>query len=198
MVQPSRAAGRQRVAELLAAACTLIAERGYEATTMADIAAKAGAHIGSLYRFFPNKEAIAETLLQQHVAVMRDAYQTFAVRAEGATPEQLADRLIDVLAVLQPRLASLANLLEARTDESAIRATARAQALSAVASALRICAPALDEPTAQAIGAVVLNNMKVMVGMAQGVLPVAPGAAEEMRLMNRVYLSTRLKPYHPA
>ncbi|MBS1079057.1 helix-turn-helix transcriptional regulator, partial [Gluconobacter kondonii] len=45
-LQPQRAAGRQRVEELLEAASGLMAERGYEATTMAEIAARAGAKIG--------------------------------------------------------------------------------------------------------------------------------------------------------
>jgi AcrR family transcriptional regulator len=40
------------------AAAAVIAERGFESATMAEIAARAGAQIGSLYRFFPNKEVL--------------------------------------------------------------------------------------------------------------------------------------------
>jgi len=39
---PKRARGKQRVAELLQAAAEVFAEKGYEATTMTEIAARAG------------------------------------------------------------------------------------------------------------------------------------------------------------
>ncbi len=59
---PKRARGKQRVAALLQAAAAVFAEKGYEAATMTEIAARAGAPIGSLYQFFPVKEALADTL----------------------------------------------------------------------------------------------------------------------------------------
>ena len=59
-VRQHRRRGRERVAALLAAAATVFAERGYEAATMTEVAARAGASIGSLYQFFPTKELLAE------------------------------------------------------------------------------------------------------------------------------------------
>jgi len=47
---PKRARGKQRVAELLEAAAAVFAEKGYEAATMTEIAARARAPIGSLYQ----------------------------------------------------------------------------------------------------------------------------------------------------
>ncbi len=126
-LQPRRAVGRQRVAELLAAASDLMAEHGYEATTMAEIASRAGAKIGSLYRFFPNKEAVGEALLQQHMAIVHDEYEALARRAADLSPEQLADILIDLLAVLYPRVKSLPALMEAHTDRPEIRDRSRQQ-----------------------------------------------------------------------
>ncbi|MGY6769591.1 TetR/AcrR family transcriptional regulator [Komagataeibacter sp. NFXK3] len=197
-LQPRRAVGRQRVAELLAAASDLIAERGYDATTMAEIAARAGAKIGSLYRFFPNKEAIAETLLQQHMAILQEEYEAIGRRAAGLSPSELADGFIDLMAGLYPRVHSLPALMAARTDSAALRAKSRAQALPGIVMALRACAPGLDQKTADDIAAVVLNNMKVMVGMIHGDAPTAPGAPDELRCMNRLYLSSRLEPFRRA
>ena len=57
-LEPQRSTGKRRVAELLRAGADVIAERGFEAATMAEIAARAGAQIGSLYRFFPNLSLI--------------------------------------------------------------------------------------------------------------------------------------------
>lgn len=60
---PAQERGERRVAELLRAAEALFVSDGYETTTMSAIAQHAGASIGSLYQFFPNKESIGNALL---------------------------------------------------------------------------------------------------------------------------------------
>ena len=42
-------------------------ERGYRATTTNHIAAAAGVSIGSLYQYFPNKDALLAALAERHV-----------------------------------------------------------------------------------------------------------------------------------
>ena len=37
-------------------------EKGYDAATMTEIAARSGTAIGSLYRFFPSKESLSDAL----------------------------------------------------------------------------------------------------------------------------------------
>ncbi|GCE85070.1 MULTISPECIES: TetR/AcrR family transcriptional regulator [Acetobacteraceae] len=194
-LQPLRAAGRQRVEELLEAASDLMAERGYEATTMAEIAARAGAKIGSLYRFFPNKEAVADALVQRHIAVLEDEYAALAKRAATLSPEALADVLIELLVTLYPRVKSLSALMEARTDRMEIRERARGHAIVGIAAALRVCAPGLGEMLAKDISAVVLNTMKVLRGMLSKDAPTMPGAPDELRRMHRLYLADRLEPF---
>ena len=56
------AAARDR---LYAIAMRLIAERGYEATTLRDIAREAGVSVGLLYRYFPGKQAVVIALYDQ-------------------------------------------------------------------------------------------------------------------------------------
>src|SRR6266702_7218986 len=65
--QERRQARRQkrgvlRVKEILQAAGALFAERGYDKVTTNMIASRAGMSPGSLYQFFPNKQAIAQAL----------------------------------------------------------------------------------------------------------------------------------------
>ena len=62
---PKRERGKQRVAALMDSGAAVIAERGYGAATMTEIAARAGASIGSLYQFFPSKEVLADALLRR-------------------------------------------------------------------------------------------------------------------------------------
>lgn len=54
----SRLPADQRMADILAAARAVIAEKGYENTVMSDIAQRAGVVEGSLYRFFENKQEL--------------------------------------------------------------------------------------------------------------------------------------------
>ena len=63
---PRRRRGEVRVAALLKSAAATFAEKGYEAATMTEIAARADAAIGSLYQFFPSKEAVAAALLERY------------------------------------------------------------------------------------------------------------------------------------
>jgi AcrR family transcriptional regulator len=191
-LEPQRDVGRQRVADLLQAAAAVIQERGFEAATMAEIAARADARIGSLYRFFPSKEAVADALMQRYADILQAEYDTVHARAPMATPEELADTLIDLLVKLYPQARAVTALLESRTDWTAVRQRFRAQALTGVRTALTICAPDLDDNEANDIAAVVLNNMKTMAGMAKKEVPTSPGAPNELRLMNRLYLAAKL------
>lgn len=46
-------------------AIELIAERGYEATTLRDVAKRAGVSVGLLYRYFPSKRAVVLSLYDE-------------------------------------------------------------------------------------------------------------------------------------
>lgn len=63
--EPSQRRSRERVERILAVATGLIAEQGSDALRMAEVAAKAGISIGSLYQYFPDKAAIIRTLAER-------------------------------------------------------------------------------------------------------------------------------------
>jgi hypothetical protein len=73
----------------------------------------------------------------------------------------------------------------------------RFDALAGIKTALKACAPGLDDREADDVAAVLLNNMKMMVGMMMRDAPTSPGAPDELRLMNRLYLAARLAPGRP-
>jgi AcrR family transcriptional regulator len=62
--QPSQARGKERVRVILAAALELFKERGMEEVTTNDIAERAHVPIGSLYRYYPNKDTIVVALTE--------------------------------------------------------------------------------------------------------------------------------------
>jgi AcrR family transcriptional regulator len=93
--EPKRERGKQRVAALMDAGAELFAEKGYEATTMTEIASRAGAAIGSLYQFFPSKEALAEALFNRFAERAAAAFARVEELAPGCSARELADLLID-------------------------------------------------------------------------------------------------------
>src|ERR1700748_4004585 len=94
---PKRARGKQRVAELMQAAADVFAEKGYEAATMTEIAARAGAPIGSLYQFFPSKEALADILVENYVALLGSDLEALESRAHHIDTRTLIGGLFGVL-----------------------------------------------------------------------------------------------------
>jgi AcrR family transcriptional regulator len=176
------------------AAAAVIQERGFEAATMAEIAARADAKIGSLYRFFPSKDALADALMQHYAEILEAEYEAVHARAAAATPEELADILIDLLVKRYPQKRAITALLDSRTDWTEIRRRFRNATLAGIRTALKACAPGLGDRETEDIAAVVLNNMKIMVGMTIKDAPTSPGAPDELRLMNRLYLAARLGP----
>ena len=68
--------GLLRAEEILRAAGALFAEVGYDRTTTNMVAARAGVSPGSLYQFFPNKEAIAQAYAADAVARLHEVYDT--------------------------------------------------------------------------------------------------------------------------
>jgi len=81
------AAARER---LYATAIGLIARRGYEATTLREIAGEAGVSVGLLYRYFPSKQAVI-------VALYDELSTEYARRAAGMKPGTWRNRFIFAL-----------------------------------------------------------------------------------------------------
>jgi AcrR family transcriptional regulator len=65
--KPLQARGKERVRLILAAALELFKDHGVEEITTNDIAERAQIPIGSLYRYYPNKDAIISALTESYV-----------------------------------------------------------------------------------------------------------------------------------
>lgn len=95
---PRQSRGQQRVTAILDAAEQLFAEAGYEASSTNELAARAGIPIGSIYQFFPNKEAILHALADRYRAGFAERYDVLLEEGLADLPlEQLVDRLIGLM-----------------------------------------------------------------------------------------------------
>src|SRR5262245_34803210 len=63
-IRPRQVRGKERIKLILSSALDEFRIHGLDAVTTNDIAKKAGIPIGSLYRYFPNRDAIITALTQ--------------------------------------------------------------------------------------------------------------------------------------
>jgi AcrR family transcriptional regulator len=87
--EPQQERSRALVDAILEATGLLLVERGFEALTVSDIAERAGVSPGSLYQYFPHREAIVAALIERQAndetaSVMGALMQARPTRAEEA------------------------------------------------------------------------------------------------------------------
>jgi AcrR family transcriptional regulator len=74
-----------RPQELLAAALDLFVERGYAATRLDDVAARAGVSKGTLYLYFTNKEELFKAVVRENVVPVLGEAEEMIDRYEGSS-----------------------------------------------------------------------------------------------------------------
>ncbi|MEM6520231.1 MAG: TetR/AcrR family transcriptional regulator, partial [Cyanobacteria bacterium P01_C01_bin.70] len=95
--QPQQARSQERVKQILDVAEQLFLEMGYESTTTRAIAARASISVGSLYQFFPDKEAILKALAVQYMQTQYQRFLDLHTPAAVHLPlRSYVDQMIDV------------------------------------------------------------------------------------------------------
>ena len=110
---PIQERGEQRVAGLLEAAAAIFAEVGYEAATMRDIAGRAGASIGSLYQFFPNKEVVARAIKTQYCRELKELWAGLVAVSAKTPTIQVIDEFLNVTIKAIERHPAIIRLMDA-------------------------------------------------------------------------------------
>lgn len=189
---PVRARGRQRVAALLEAAGGVFAEKGFDAATMTEIAARAGASIGSLYQFFSTKEQVATALVEGYAEALYGRLAAMAEAAAGWTVTQLAQRLARTLIEFRADHPAFATLVESPGAPADQATAVRRRLRGLLLAILQAKAPgraAQLEPVVVAVQQV----MKAAVAVnAEPDLPEREAAIAELAAMLEIYLEVRL------
>src|SRR5471030_2552700 len=169
---PKRLRGRIRVAAIMDSAVQLFAEKGYDAATMTEIAAHSGTAIGSLYRFFPNKEALADALLLRYAQHVLGGFAELAEQASAMTLIALAD---------------------ARGGSEQQRAQMREATREGVGKVLRQAISGLPKAKSEVMAALLLHLLKA-VPLALREKPAARSMQlAEIRELARLYLAAAKK-----
>jgi AcrR family transcriptional regulator len=183
---PQRPSGHRRVAAILAAGEAVFQERGYDATTMTEIAARSGTAFGSLYRFFPSKAALADALLKQYAQHALDGLADLAERAPGLAPNAVADALFDFALSLQAVRSFAVAIMGAQGSPEDRRAQFRQAIHDGVILILRRAWPDLPDAKMGPVAATLLHVLKgVAVAAKDGAELDGPLLAEYRNLARR-------------
>ena len=120
----SQKRSRATVEILLDATARVLTKEGYDRASTNRIAAAAGVSVGSLYQYFPNKEALVATLVARHnremLQLLRDAIEKVASRDLATAMRELVRATVDahlvdpalhrIFAEQVPRMGQLAKI----------------------------------------------------------------------------------------
>jgi AcrR family transcriptional regulator len=190
---PKRARGVQRVAELLDAGAVLFADKGYDATTMTEIAQRAGASIGSLYQFFPSKEALAEALFSRYVERVTSMMEELGKRAPGLSPLRLANRLVDLMLDVRSDRDAAAVLSGAVASIVERRKPLRGAFRRQIAAILRAANAKLSEKSAAEAAALIAHVLKLVPTLAKEEEDGGQALVAQARKMLAAYIERVVK-----
>lgn len=91
---PRKRRKEARPAELMAAALALFVEKGFSATRLDDVAARAGVSKGTLYLYFDNKDALFKAVIQEGILPVVAENEQIAARHSGSSFD-LLEKLLD-------------------------------------------------------------------------------------------------------
>ncbi len=99
---PKQARARATVEAILVATAQLLVEQGFEKLTTARVAERAGVSIGSLYQYFPNKQALAAAVVDHYGEKFASSFIEAVVGREYATLSASIDAIIQAGFVSHP------------------------------------------------------------------------------------------------
>lgn len=170
------------------AAATVFAEKGYDAATMTEIAARSSTAIGSLYRFFPSKDVLADALLRRYAQHVSTSLAELAAQVERMSMDSLAAALVDFMLALQTQRRLAEALVDSRAGTDDLRKRFRAEARAGVARILQCAIAGIAPAKAQAMAAVLLHLLKGISVAADETPAMQAVLTGEIRELVRLYL----------
>lgn len=171
--EPQQERSRRQVGNLLDAAAQVFAEVGYEAATTNLIAEQAGASIGSLYQFFPNKAAIFRALTERHHAQLRALFDQ-VLRIEGVQQplQEWIDTVIDAIwGLTQSNRGFIQTMISQRSPELVAQENALiSENVARIEALLAARAPGLDSARRTLLATIsveVVNGLLLRAAMSE-------------------------------
>jgi AcrR family transcriptional regulator len=174
---PQQTRSQQRVDLILDVAAELFAEVGYESATTNAIAERAGISIGSLYRYFPDKDAILRALSNRHYEQVQALFDDVFTKDAVYLPlDVLIDRLVDAFVELHIACPAYKHILLGSDVSADIAAASEAldqEIIERMAGILQLTAPNLDEQRAHLVATVCKAQFKALLAL------ITPSSSQE-------------------
>jgi AcrR family transcriptional regulator len=184
--------GKKRMAELLRAAGQVFADVGYENATTNAIAARAGVSPGTLYQFFPNKQAIAEALANAYAAKDQALHESVLNRSDAEGPlRDLIDRLVGPFLEFRRNAPGFDTLFVGSVVSRELAERIQAlhqQMLQRIAQIIQMRAPHLSAKSVQ-------RAAETGVQIVKGMLPLALEGSSKQRKVGERELKLVLERY---
>jgi len=194
---PQQQRGERRVATLLASAAAVIEEDGYESATMSEIAKRAGASIGSLYQFFPNKESLAEALRRTYCHKLERLWAPLKKEAPQLSLQELVDRLINGMTGFFEEHPAFLKLLDAPFN--ARRNSARTRFREQLTELLYALDPTMPREKARRLAVVTQQLMRSLRAVYAEAKPIErPSYREDFKQLLLFYLTEQIGPHRAA
>lgn len=116
--EPKQERARQTVEAVLEAVPRVLRRHGAEAITTNRVAEVAGVSIGSLYQYFPDKQAIFTALHDRHVDDVRNVIERTVADCASAPLEDLTADLVERLADVHAKDAELHEMVSSAVPSS--------------------------------------------------------------------------------
>ncbi|WP_418957156.1 TetR/AcrR family transcriptional regulator [Streptomyces tritici] len=160
-----QARGERRIAQLLQAAASVFCRTGYAAASTNAIAREAKVSPGTLYQYFPNKEAIAVELGDRLLQEMRATQGLAFDRVDLRLPlPELVDAVLEPVIEFNCRNPAFLALMHGSGDVPGRIAeeheAVHEQMLTRIGELIRSIAPALDDGERRRIAAMTLGIVK--------------------------------------
>ena len=191
---PKRERGHQRVAAIMEAGAALFKEQGYDAVTMTEIAARSGTAFGSLYRFFPSKEALADALLLRYAQHALDRLAALGENSATMSLDALTDAFIDFMLELQTERSFAIAVIDARGGRDDKRSQFREALRGGIAAIVRKSCPRSTKARSAAMAIGIMHILKGIAGVEGETTSIRRSLMAEYRLMLRSYLASPTRP----
>ena len=191
--RPQQERGQRRVEAILDAAAAIIGEEGIPAATMHAVARRSGTTIGSMYHFFPDRDAVLVALLERHARAVGDlAARLAALDWSRLSLEEVVERFVDPLlgyAVEHPDLLPVIHTVEAFNLQKVRRAAPESLMFQLAESIVAGRTPEAPRAERTARAATVLAVVEGVAGrMARVPTPSPAAMRRELRRLLVAYL----------
>jgi AcrR family transcriptional regulator len=194
---PVQARSTASVSAILEATIQVLLDVGKERLTTTRVAYRAGVSVGTLYQYFPNKSALLQAALRDHLESVADALEEVCREESGSPLPQMASRVVNTF--LEAKMKDLKTSIALYSVSSDVEGWKIAHKIGArVHRAIVSMLATAREPLGKDPQLVASMMQSAMTGVSRRLLGSASPEREyeplrqELALMMRVYLDACL------